>query len=80
MGDWLSILRHAIGLDERGRIRCDRNYFVTGEGSTDWQVCVDMVAAGYMTSRKGNALTGGDDIFYVTDAGREFVKNNKEGE
>jgi hypothetical protein len=78
MSDWIEILRHTIGADKYGHTRHDRNYFITGDGSTDWQACVDMVSAGYMTSRKGNAIIGGDDIFYATESGREFVKINNE--
>jgi hypothetical protein len=78
MSDWLSIMRHTIGADEYGRIRHDRNYFITGEGGKDWLTCVELVSAGYMTSRKGNAITGGDDIFFATSAGKEFVRINRE--
>ena len=78
MSDWLEIMRHTIGVDQYGRRRHDRNYFITGEGGKDWLACVALVSAGYMTSRKGNAATGGDDIFFATDSGREFVRINKE--
>jgi hypothetical protein len=78
MSDWLSIMRHTIGADQYGRIQHDRNYFITGEGGKDWLDCVALVSAGYMTSRKGNAITGGDDIFFATKAGREFVQINSE--
>lgn len=78
MSDWLSIMRHTIGADQYGHIQHDRNYFITGEGGRDWLACVDLVSAGYMTSRKGNAATGGDDIFFATKAGREFVQINRE--
>lgn len=78
MSDWLEIMRHTIGVDQYGRRRHDRNYFITGEGGKDWLACVGLVSAGYMTSRKGNAATGGDDIFFATDSGREFVRINKE--
>ncbi|KAA1012987.1 hypothetical protein FVF58_09340 [Paraburkholderia panacisoli] len=78
MSDWVEILRHTIGADQYGHIRHDRNYFITGEGGKDWLACVGLVSAGYMTSRKGNAATGGDDIFFATRAGREFVQLNNE--
>ena len=66
----LGILRHSLGLRDDGRGRSYRNHFVTGEGSTDYPHCMALVGSGLMTSRKGNALSGGDDIFIVTDAGR----------
>jgi hypothetical protein len=32
-----------------------------------------LVSAGLMTVRPGNALSGGDDVFHVTDAGKAAV-------
>lgn len=72
----LAILQHTIGADEFGRIRGDRNYFVTGEGSTDYPTCVSLVERGLMSRRAGSAITGGDDWFSVTPAGKEFVAAN----
>ena len=66
----LAILRHSLGLRDDGRGRAYRNHFVTGEGSTDYPHCMALVDAGLMTRRKGSALSGGDDIFIVTEAGR----------
>lgn len=77
----LSILQHAIGRDEYGQPRSAgnpefRNHFVTGEGSTDYPTCMALVGQGLMTRRAGNAITGGDDCFFVTDAGREYVREH----
>jgi hypothetical protein len=74
----LHILQHAIGRDEYGQPRSAsnpefRNHFVTGPGSEDYELCCQAVEQGLMTRRPGNALTGGDDVFYVTEAGRQFV-------
>jgi len=66
----LSILRHSLGLDANGRGRPYRNHFVTGYGSDDFSACRALVAEGLMTHRRGNELTGGDDLFIVTEAGR----------
>ena len=66
------IMRHALGLN-RGRGDY-RNHFVTGLGSTDYADCEALVAAGMMSKRAGNALSGGDDIYRVTDAGRAALK------
>lgn len=81
MDNRLHILQHAIGRDEYGRPRSQtnpefRNHFVTGEGSRDYPHCMALVAAGLMTRRSGSAISGGDDIFYVTDAGRAYVAAN----
>lgn len=71
----LHILQHSIGADQYGRIvrGGGRNHFVTGEGSRDHPHCVGLVAAGLMTRRAGSAISGGDDIFHVTDAGKSYV-------
>lgn len=77
----LHILQHAIGRDEHGRPRYPhnpefRNHFVTGEGSRDHAACLELVAEGLMRRRSGSAISGGDDIFHVTDAGRAYVREN----
>lgn len=69
----LHILQHSIGADEFGRQRHDRNHFVTGEGSDDYPHCMALVEACLMTRRAGSAISGGDDIFHVTPAGRAYV-------
>lgn len=71
----LHILQHSIGADQYGRIvrGGGRNHFVTGEGGKDHADCVALVTAGLMTRRAGSAISGGDDIFHVTTAGKEHV-------
>jgi len=69
----LHILRHALGVGESGRERSYRNHFVTGEGGADHRNCMALVERGFMVQRAGNAITGGDDLFTVTDAGRAAV-------
>lgn len=66
------ILRHALGLNRGSRDY--RNHFVTGPGSTDYPHCEALVSAGLMTKRAGNVLSGGDDIYSVTDAGRAALR------
>lgn len=70
----LQILRHAFGVGDGGLEHRYRNHFVTGEGGADHQHCMVLVARGYMVHRAGNPITGGDDLFMVTDAGREAVQ------
>lgn len=74
----LYILQHSIGADQYGRIvrGGGRNHFVTGEGSTDYPHCMALVAAGLMTRRAGSVISGGDDIFQVTEAGKRYVTEN----
>jgi hypothetical protein len=69
----LHILHHSLGLDQYGQGTFYRNHFVTGEGSKDHADCMALVNAGFMTVRSGNALSGGDDVFRVTDAGKAAV-------
>ncbi len=72
----LQILRHALGVGEGGLERSYRSHFVTGPGSTDHQHCMALVARGFMVRRAGNALTGGSDLFNVTQAGRAAVQEH----
>lgn len=74
MDSKLDILQHALGLDEYGRGNSYRNFFATGPGSEDFAMCRELVASGLMTEHRGNALSGGNPVFTVTPAGREFVK------
>lgn len=66
----LHVLRHALGVGSAGTGRAYRNHFVTGAGGADHALCTSLVAAGMMTRHAGSALSGGDDIFTVTDCGR----------
>lgn len=69
----LRILQHALGLDSFGQGSCYRNHFVTGVGSADFPACVELVGMGLMTQAPGSSISGGDDIFRVTDAGRAYA-------
>lgn len=69
----LHILQHSLGVDQFGRGKQYRNHFVTGEGSDDWPHCMALVKAGLMVRQKGGELTGGDDAFFVTDAGKQAM-------
>lgn len=73
MSDALHILQHSLGLDEHGRGRPYRNHFVAGKGHDDFDTCVDLVKRGLMERRRSTAITGGDDCFIVTYAGRAYV-------
>lgn len=72
----LHILRHALGVGEHGWERSYRNHFVTGPGGADHQHCMALVARGFMVQRAGNAITGGSDLFNVTQAGRAAVQEH----
>ena len=67
----MHIIRHSLGLTYGEEIY--RNHFVTGEGTVDWPHCMALVKAGLMTRRKGGPLSGGDDVFYVTEQGQQIA-------
>lgn len=68
----MHILHHSLGITSK-RSKSYRNHFVTGPGSKDYDNCVALVSMGYMTQRSGTPLTGGNDLFQVTDAGRHLA-------
>jgi len=76
MKERLHVLQHSLGLNLYGQGARHRNHFVTSEGATDWPVCVAAVADGLMTQTKGNAITGGGDVFRVTPAGMVWVQEH----
>ena len=66
----LHILQHTLGLDQYGRGTFYRNRFVTGEGSVDHPLCMELVALGYMKRFPAVELFGGSDAFTVTEEGK----------
>lgn len=66
------ILKHSLGLSYGNRIY--RNHFVTGKGSVDYQHCMALAKAGYMT-RQHLPDHGGSDIFRVTAKGKALFTN-----
>ena len=76
MNALLHILQHALGVDQFGQGEQYRNHFVTGDGSVDHPFCMAAVVRGLMVRRPGSPLTGGDDLFLVTEAGRQWMAQN----
>lgn len=68
--DQLHVLRHALGVGDAGTGCAYRNHFVTGAGSADHALCTGLVEAGMMFRHAGSTLSGGDDVFTVTERGR----------
>lgn len=66
----LGILRHSIGLDDAGRGREYRNYFVAGV--VDEPVCRELVDLGLM--RIGRPPDGCGQCFHVTDDGKKVAR------
>lgn len=69
----LHILQHSLGVDRYGQGNQYRNHFCTSEGTVDFPDCMRLVELRLMTRRKGSAITGGDDVFYVTPEGIDYV-------
>ena len=67
------MMAHAVGhmksTKPRARVRtlatCYRNYYCTEEDPA-WE---DLVTKGYALRRSGNAATGGDLVYHVTEEG-----------
>lgn len=72
----MHILRHSLGVPDLGQTDMYRNHFVTGEGSVDYPDCMALTEMGFMQCRKGSELTGGDNVFFVTEAGKAAVRNH----
>lgn len=64
------IIEHALGLS--GKTKPYRNTFVTGEGSNDYQDCLDLVEMGYMKKWGDRGYLVGD-LFTVTEKGARAV-------
>ena len=69
------VLRHALGLTKAKKPY--RKHFCTGEGSTDWPLCQDLVSLGMMTCQENPALPEGDRLFIVTPKGEKLIRPPK---
>jgi len=67
------ILQHALGLSRNPNGAMYRNHFCTGPGSKDYELCVELVNEGYMVNHGSSELTGGDELFVVTEKGKSLV-------
>ena len=72
----LHILQHSLGVGDYGDKPSFRNHFGTGPGGDDWGHCMTLVGQGLMVQLRGNALTGGSDLFKVTPRGVDYVALN----
>lgn len=59
-----ALARHALGLPNKKMVS-NRNYFCTGEGSTDYPHWEAMVENGDAL-RRTSSLWGGDNMYYLT--------------
>jgi hypothetical protein len=72
----LSILQHALGVDQYGRGQQYRSHYVAGRDSDVWSLLTEMTTEGLMVNFGSSAMYGGDYCFAVTDRGREYVDTN----
>lgn len=73
----VQILEHAMGMGQSGA-GVSRNYFCTGPGGRDYEICRALVAEGFMVEGPGSALTGGSPLFQCKrEAAREYVRANQ---
>lgn len=75
----LDILHHSLGRTAQGMPRYPhnpdfRNHFCTGPGSSDFDLCCQAVGKGLMADRGANAISGGDHVFVVTQAGKDYIR------
>lgn len=72
----LRILQHSLGRDGYGRGTDYRNHYCAGGDTIP--TCDELVALGYMRKSRlsGSALAGGDNVYHVTDIGKEYVAHN----
>lgn len=73
----LHILQHSLGVDQYGRGSMYRRHFVTDADGPDGKLCLQLCELGYMVNhgKRMGELTGGSDLFLVTDAGKEAVRS-----
>ena len=76
----LHILRHSIGIDDRGRGQEYRNRFVTDPSTPDGKMCQELCEAGLMQDDGQHALCGGMHVYSVTGFGKQIVRYNKPAE
>jgi len=73
----LCVLQHALGRNEYGKKPyargVERNHFCAAAGTADFAACRDAVAQGLMRELPPSAISGGNSIFVVTDAGKNHV-------
>lgn len=67
----LHVLQHSLGVDEYGQGEMNRNHFCAGGGDVD--LCRELVALGFMAEYPASELTGGDPLFWVTEAGKRAM-------
>ncbi|MCK9154484.1 MAG: hypothetical protein M0P12_00070 [Paludibacteraceae bacterium] len=71
----LKILRHSLGTDWEGNLTWHRNFY--DPAGEDISICESLLAKGYMTKEKTPTAFIGNNLFYVTEKGKQFVRENE---
>lgn len=66
------VLAHSTAWESRSPL-C-RNHFCASEGHDDWATIQALCERGMMQERKGSPLTGGDNLFIVTQLGIQALE------
>jgi len=69
----LDFIQHSLGVDQYGHGHQHRNHFVTDSTGSDGIVCEALVAKGFMCRGRKDALSGGNQCYHVTDAGKRVM-------
>jgi hypothetical protein len=72
----LSVLQHALGVDQFGSGVQYRNHFVSGTGHDSYDACCAAVDQGLMTRRESQMLGDNGSYFHATDAGKRWMVDN----
>lgn len=72
----IELARHALGLPNKAR-KSYRNHYVTG-GGEDYAEWMSMKEDGNARHTKGNQLTGGEDLFWLTAKGAALALKPRE--
>lgn len=76
----LNIMRHALGIDDAGIPKNNRDYFrnrfVTDLNTEDEKECQHLVAIGMMDDTGPLFLAEGMHLFMVSEQGRKYVDEN----
>ena len=73
----LHILRHSLGLDDKGNGRAYRNHYCVGPGQDDFDHLQEMCRFGIMKDHGPQSIAGGMHCFTVTLDGKEAEFQNR---
>lgn len=71
----LGLLHHTLGLSMHQRAE-SRNFFLSSGGHPDQANLLALTAAGLMSHQPAPSWTCGDDLFHVTEEGRQYAFAN----